>query len=129
MYLKMIIKQSSIVTTATVTHLNEMLTVLDQKMVELDSNVAAFNEHYSSIIQQLKAHGKSTKDLNQIIYLMKGYMACKDKEFVAYMKAKKHRHNNGKEILDPMQLLADTVSFYDIAVESKQWKKTLQSHQ
>ena len=57
MFLKMIIKRSSIVTIATVTHLNEQLIVLDQKMVELDSNVAVFNEHYLSLIQQLKAHG------------------------------------------------------------------------
>ena len=54
---------------------------------------------------------------------MKGYMACEDEEFVAYMVAKKHRHNNEKEILEPNQLQADAVSFYDIAVESKQWEK------
>ena len=98
-------------------------------MVKLDSNVVAFNKHYLSLIQQLKAHSKSFKDLNQIIYLMKGYMACEDEEFVAYMKAKKHHHNNGKQILDPNLLQADAISFYDIAVESKQWKKTLQLHQ
>jgi len=61
--------------------------------------------------------------------LLKGYLACEDAEFAVYIKHKKNMHNEGKEILDPRQLVADTSSFYRIAMENHQWKKQTPEHQ
>ena len=68
--LKLIISQAHVDSRETVSHIRTSLTLLDAKMVELDSNVETFNQYVKAQIKNLSARGETSSDL--LINLFKG---------------------------------------------------------
>jgi hypothetical protein len=60
---------------------------IDPAMREHDSKIQNFNNHALSLISQLHARGEQNQDL--LVNLLKGHKACKDVEFVDYIKESK----------------------------------------
>ena len=81
--LKLIISKAHVDSRATVSFIRTSLTLLDSKMIELDSNIKAFNQYVKAQIKNLAARGETSSDL--LINLFKGYKAANDVEFADFI--------------------------------------------
>ena len=107
--LKVVIMVSHVDTRATVTAVRTKLSSLDKAMRDHDSKVEDFNNHVLTLVAQLHARGEQTHDL--LVNLFKGYKACKDSEFVEYIKKKEEMYEEGGNI-DYNQLMDWAVNKY-----------------
>ncbi len=94
--LKVIIMVSHVDTRATITSVRTKLSSLDHAMREQDSDIEAFNDYVLGLVSKLHARGQETQDL--LVNLFKGYKACKDAEFVDYIKKKEDLYEEGGEV-------------------------------
>ena len=69
---------------ATVSFIRTSLTKLDNKMIELDSNVKTFNFYEKTQVKSLAARGDTSSDL--LINLFKGYKVANDSEFLDFIR-------------------------------------------
>lgn len=116
--LKVVIMVSHVDTRATVTAVRTKLSSLDRAMRELESDVEKFNDHVLSLISQLYARGEQTQDL--LVNLFKGYKACKDAEFVEYIKKKEDSYEEGGEV-EYNQLMDWAVNKFKARKEAGTW--------
>ena len=120
--LKVVIMVSHVDTRATVTAVRTKLSSLDSAMREHDSDIQNFNNHVLSLISQLHARGEQTQDL--LVNLLKGYKACKDAEFVDYIKKKEDIYEEGGQV-DYSQLMDWAINKFKSRKEAGTWcKKT-----
>ena len=91
--LKCIIRKAHVDTMATVCHIRFALGKLDEKMLELDSNIPAFNLYVKNQVRALEARGETTQDL--IVNLFKGYASAEDVEFRNFIKRKRESYEEG----------------------------------
>lgn len=116
--LKVIIMVSHVDTRATITSVRTKLSSLDQAMRTHDSNIELFNDYVISLINKLNARGEQTQDL--LVNLFKGYKACKDAEFVDYIKKKEDLYEEGGQV-EYQQLMDWALNKYKTRKESEQW--------
>jgi hypothetical protein len=116
--LKVIIMVPHVDTRATVTAVRKKLSSLDKAMRDHDSKVEDFNNHVLSLVAQLHAQGEQTHDL--LVNLFKGYKACKDSEFVEYIKKKEDMYEEGGNI-DYNQLMDWAIDKYKAQKEAGTW--------
>jgi hypothetical protein len=107
--LKLIISQAHVDSRATVSHIRTSLTLLDAKMVELDSNVETFNQYVKAQIKNLLARGETSSDL--LINLFKGYKVANDVEFLDFIRRKENSYEEGEDV-NPNNLMADALVKY-----------------
>jgi hypothetical protein len=107
--LKLIISQAHVDSRATVTHIRTSLTMLDAKMIELDSNVETFNVYVKAQIKNLSARGETPNDL--LTNLFKGYKVADDVEFADFIRRKENAYEEGEDI-NPNNLMADSLTKY-----------------
>jgi hypothetical protein len=113
--LKVVIMVSHLDTEATVTPVRTKLSSLDKAMRDHDSQIEDFNNHVLSLVVQLHAQGEQTYDL--LVNLFKGYKACKDSEFVEYIKKKEDMYEEGGNI-DYNQLMDWAINKYKARKEA-----------
>jgi hypothetical protein len=94
--LKLIISRAHVDTRATVSFLRTSLTVLDEKMVELDSDVVAFNSYVKAQVKALNQRNQTTSDL--LINLIKGYKKADDVEFQDLIRRMINDYEEGKDV-------------------------------
>jgi hypothetical protein len=94
--LKLIISRAHVDTRATVSFLRTSLTVLDEKMVELDSDVVAFNSYVKAQVKALNQRNQTTSDL--LINLIKGYKKAEDVEFQDLIRRMINDYEEGKDV-------------------------------
>jgi hypothetical protein len=116
--LKVIIMVSHVDTRATITSVRTKLSSLDHAMREQDSDIEAFNDYVLGLVSKLHARGEQTQDL--LVNLFKGYKACKDAEFVDYIKKKEDLYEEGGQV-SYQQLMDWSVNKYKTRKESEQW--------
>ena len=116
--LKVVIMVSHVDTRATVTAVRTKLSSLDKAMRDHDSKVEDFNNHVLTLVAQLHARGEQMHDL--LVNLFKGYKACKDSEFVEYIKKKEDMYEEGGNI-DYNQLMDWAVNKYKARKEAGTW--------
>jgi len=116
--LKVIIMVSHVDTRATITSVRTKLSSLDQAMRNHDSNIELFDDYVISLINKLQARGEQTQDL--LVNLFKGYKACKDAEFVDYIKKKEDLYEEGGQV-EYQQLMDWALNKYKTRKESDQW--------
>jgi hypothetical protein len=107
--LKLIISQAHVDSRATVSHIRTSLTLLDAKMIKLDSNVETFNQYVKSQIKNLLARGETSSDL--LINLFKGYKMADDIEFLDFIRRKENSYEEGEDI-NANNLMADALVKY-----------------
>ena len=95
MFLKVIIRNTTVDTRSTVYHLKENFNHLDTKMLEVTYDIEAFNIYVTSQIEQLAARGE-TPDF--LINLFTAYMAVPDKKFVEYLEKQKDKFDDGEDV-------------------------------
>ena len=70
------------------------------------------------LIDGLRSRGETTQDL--LINLFKGYMACSDREFVAYIKRKQDGFEEGADV-EPDQLMKNAADKYKTLLQKGSW--------
>jgi hypothetical protein len=116
--LKLIIMVSHVDTRATITSVRTKLSSLDQAMRDHDSNIELFNDYVIGQVSKLHARGEQTQDL--LVNLFKGYKACKDAEFVDYIKKKEDLYEEGGQV-EYQQLMDWALNKFKTRKESEQW--------
>lgn len=116
--LKVVVMVSHIDTRATVTAVRTKLSNLDKAMRDKESDVEKFNEYVVELSDQLQARGEATQDL--LVNLLKGYKACKDAEFVEYIKKKEDLYEEGGDVTHE-QLMDWALNKYRTRKENGQW--------
>jgi hypothetical protein len=104
--LKLIISQAHVDSRATVSFIRTSLTQLDSKMIELDSDVEAFNFYVKAQIKSLSARGKTSSDL--LINLFKGYKAADNVEFLDFLRRNENSYEEGEDV-DANNLMANAL--------------------
>ncbi|KAI2490790.1 hypothetical protein MHU86_23788 [Fragilaria crotonensis] len=94
--LKVIIMVSHVDTRTTITSVRTKLSSLDHAMRDIDSDIELFNDYVLGLVSKLSARGEQTQDL--LVNLFKGYKACKDSEFVDYIKKKEDFYEEGGQV-------------------------------
>ena len=121
LYLHVICKHSGLTTNATKTHLQTLLTQLDQKMVEVSSDVSKFNDYFASLLRRCHAFGYRPDESTLVTHLLQGYKTCADAGFKSYIRHKEDAHNDGTSAFTVNKLLADTGNYYRIRTENGEW--------
>jgi len=93
---KILMIKASTDTRATVTFIPLSLTELDTYMTSVASNIEKFNQYVRQKQQDLLYRGENT----QYLYanLFKGYLACLDSNFTAYIQRLIDRYNEGESM-------------------------------
>jgi hypothetical protein len=104
--LKLIISQAHVDSSATISFIRTSLTILDTKMIELASDIKAFNFYVKAQIKSLSARGETSSDL--LINLFKGYNAANDVEFLDFLRRKENSYEEGED-LNSRSLMADAL--------------------
>jgi hypothetical protein len=116
--LKLIISKAHVDSRATVSFIRTSLTLLDAKMIELDSNVETFNQYVKAQIKNLAARGEPSSDL--LINLFKGYRAANDVEFADFIRRKVNSYEEGEDI-NANNLMADALTKYKARKLTDEW--------
>ena len=116
--LKVVVMVAHVDTRATVTQVRTKLSSLDKTMKDMDSDIEKFNDHVLTLATKLQSRGEATHDL--LVNLFKGYKACKDAEFVDYIKKKEDFYEEGGDV-SYEQLMDWALNKYRARVESEQW--------
>jgi hypothetical protein len=116
--LKVVVMVAHVDTRATVTQVRTKLSTLDKTMKDMDSDIEKFNDHVLTLATKLQSRGEATQDL--LVNLFKGYKACKDAEFVEYIKKKEDYYEEGGNVTYE-QLMDWALNKFRARVESEQW--------
>jgi hypothetical protein len=116
--LKLIIMVSHVDTRATIISVRTKPSSLDEAMREHFSNIELFNDYVIGQVGRLHARGEQTQDL--LVNLFKGCKACKDAEFVDYIKKKEDFYGEGGQV-EYQQLMDWALNKLKTRKESEQW--------
>jgi hypothetical protein len=116
--LKVIISKAHVDSRATITFIRTSLTLLDDKMIEVDSNIKVFNFFVKAQLRKLAARGETTQDL--LINLFKGYKVADDAEFLDFIRRKENAYEEGHDV-DTDNLMADAESKFDSRTMTGKW--------
>lgn len=94
-YLKAILITIYVETKATNYHLRQKIHRLSKTMVDLNHNVADFNNHVMEIVQDFASGGETLDDL--IVYVFEAYLQVTDNTFNWYIERKKETYDDGME--------------------------------
>lgn len=124
--LKVIIREAHIDTNATVRHLREKISSLDDFIATIGHDVEKFNAHVINIVNGLKARGHTSQDV--LANLFKAYKSIPDKEFVRYIKEKEDSYDDGTDITAEALMLR-AADKYKRMVEANEWKAPSPEHE
>lgn len=116
--LKVIVRESHLDTNATSASIRTKLTDLDRYLPSIGHDILKFNTYVKLLVDGLKSRGETTQDL--LVNLFKGYMACSDSEFVAYMKRKLDYFEEGNS-MEPDNLMKNAAEKYKTLLQKGQW--------
>ena len=114
--LKVIVRESYLDSTATVSSLRLKLSSLDTYVHENGTDIIALNAHARSLVDGLAARGQYTEDL--LVNLFKGYKVCPDVQFKAYITALENGHEDGRDPLEPDVMMERTSNYYKKRLDS-----------
>jgi hypothetical protein len=91
---------------------------LDEKMIELNSNIELFNFYVKSQINNLSAMGETSSDL--LITLFKGYKVANNVEFLDFLRRKENAYKEGYDV-GPLNLMAELLVKYKARMVVGKW--------
>ena len=116
--MKVIIRECHLDTNATVASIRQRLSSLDTYLPTIDYDIAKLNMYVKTLLDQLSARGETSTDM--LSNLFTGYMAAKDKSFVAYIDKKLELYEEGTHI-SPNQLMLWARQKYDLLRDKGVW--------
>ena len=120
LYFKILMSKAQIDTQATIALTRTALTRLDEKMLELNSNISEFNKFVKNCRLKLNSRGADTTDL--LIHLFIGYKSARDSKFVETIEKVEEDYLYGKHPdLTAEHLMAQALTAYQVRTEAKVW--------
>lgn len=116
--LKIIVRESHLDTNATSASIRTKLTDLDRYLPTIGHDITKFNAYVKLLIDGLRSRGETSHDL--LVNLFKGYMACSDREFVAYIKRKQDSFEEGTPI-QVDNLMKNAADKYKTLLQKGKW--------
>ena len=116
--LKMIISQAHVDSRATVSFIRSSLAKLDNKMIEVDSNIEAFNFYVKAQVKALSARGETSSDL--LVNLFRGYKVANDTEFFDFIRRKENSYEEGEDV-NTNNLMAAALAKYKSRQLTGEW--------
>ena len=110
-FLKVIIRNTTVDTRATVFHIRENLNNLEAKMLDISYDIDVFNQYVTSQVEQLAARGETSSDL--LINLFAAFMAVPDKKFVEYIEKQKDRYDEGEDLTTKRLMQVALIKYKD----------------
>jgi len=117
---KILMIKASTDTRATVTFIRLSLTELDTYMTSVSSDIEKFNQYVRQKQQDLLYRGENTQDL--YANLFKGYLACSDSNFTAYIQRLIDRYNEGENMTIDEILSKGLTKFMELK-QAGTWKR------
>ena len=124
LYLKVITKLTEADTMGTISTYVDRLTDLPAVMVKHDSDIDLFHHEVASLRTSLAARKHQVDPTQLMLSLFKGYAACTDATFVAYMERKKSDFEDGTLQFTPSKLMAVATNKYNTLKAQNVWKET-----
>ena len=116
--LKIIVQESHLYTNATSASIRTKLTDLDRYLPTIGHDITKFNTYVKLLIDGLRSRGETSHDL--LVNLFKGYMACSDREFVAYIRRKQDAFEEGTPI-QVDNLMKNAADKYKTLLQKGKW--------
>ena len=116
--LKVVIRECHLDTNATITSIRQRLASLDTYLSTVDYDIGKLNMYVKAMLDQLAARGERSTDM--LSNLFTGYLAAKDKAFVAYIDKKLELYDEGIPIT-PDQLMLWARQKYDLLKDKGMW--------
>lgn len=108
--LKVVVRESSLDSRAMVSSARMELSSLDTYIRNNGSDIVAFNSHVMDLLNTLHSRGETTQDL--LVNLFKGYKACGDKGFQAYIANLENQYDDNNLELTHQQLMNLAANYY-----------------
>lgn len=118
--LKVLVRESYLDSNATTGMIREQLAGLETFMPQVANDITKFNNHVKMLLHALHARGERTLDL--LTYLFRAYAACRDREFVKFIRDIQTDHDMGKESVTASQLMQQAEKKYKILVTTQKWE-------
>ena len=120
LFYKILISKAEVDTQATIALTRTALTKLDQKMLDLNSNVKDFNTYVKTCKSKLNNRRADSSDL--LINLFTGYKAARDSDFVDTIQQVEKDYLHGKTPnLTDEQLMSQALVAYQVRKEAGIW--------
>jgi hypothetical protein len=113
------VRRSSVDTAGTAMTLRRAIGNLSGKMVELQSDIRAFNLYVTGLKNALLARGHIVED-ELLLNLFDAYTVASDQDFVRYIQHKQDSFDDGM-LVTVDQLMTSALTKYDTRVEKKAW--------
>jgi hypothetical protein len=118
LYFKVIVGIAHLDTRATITVIRTRLSSLDTKMADVQDNIIELNAFVKLQQAGLEARGQKTDDL--LVNLFKAYKACRDAEFLTWVKRAEDNYNEGTDIT-PEELMTLADNKYQSLLDAGTW--------
>jgi hypothetical protein len=119
-YLKTLLIKYYVETRATNFHLRQRLQRLTKTMVDMKSDIAAFNDHVQEIIQNLAAGGETSNDT--LVNIFDAYLSVPDHAFRRYIERKKETYYDGTEDITINALMDMALNKYNQLKQDGEWE-------
>jgi hypothetical protein len=120
-YLKTILMTFYVETNATNFFLREQLHDLPAKIVQLEFDIADFNEYVRETLVDLASGGGDITD-DLLVYLFKAYHLVEDHAFQSWIIRKKEDHDDGRETPTPDTLMAQAETKFQQLKQGDKWQ-------
>jgi hypothetical protein len=119
LYYKHIMGYSNVDTLAMISLTRHLLSTLDVKMIDLNSNITDFNIYVSELHNKLAQYGATSEDT--LVNLFRGYKAARDNAFCDYIKKIERDYQYGNETITVDQLMTKAHTAYQVEKERGNW--------
>jgi hypothetical protein len=119
-YLKAILNKFYVETNATNFYLRQKLHNLPITIVELNYNIAEFNDHTMEIVQNLAMGGHTSDDL--LVYVFNAYLKVPDNVFHRFIERRKEAYDDGSLKITVRGLMDMALTKYNQINQEDNWQ-------
>jgi len=124
LYLYTLLERSEVNTRATCSHVKAQLAVLNIAMTKQAKNdIKKFNSIVDAHILTLTKHSNPLSDEDMLNYLFKGYLACSDQAFKAFITKEQDDWTFKNVPLEPEALMKTALQKYETCILTKSWNR------
>ena len=119
MYYKQMMGFANVDTEATISLTRQQLSTLDVKMIELNSDIPAFNSYVQELLSKLHQHGTTSEDT--LTNLFRGYRAAQDANFHSFILDIERKFLYGIDQVTVTQLMSRARTAYQVEKDKGTW--------
>jgi hypothetical protein len=121
--LKQILNITYIDNKGSITHIQQSLISMPNKLIEVGSDITKLNSWILGQVQKLAALGESATDLLILPHLWNAYLSAQYIKFVSYIEQVMNHHEVGTKVCTYPELMLLAENNYKLRVQKGQWGK------